>query len=205
MQKVIILFYKGLRKTKHILLSPIHKLCTNFIFYCNGVKASEFKTQGIPYVVVARGGKCTIGKNFSMNNSIYSNPIGRIQKCIIVVDRGAEIVIGDNVKMSFTAINSQVRIIIKDNVMIGGGTCIYDSDFHPLNVKDRLEENNKNIQKAPVIVEKNVFIGTNSTILKGVTIGAGSIVGACSVVTKSIPPGEIWAGNPARFLKKINE
>ena len=54
-----------------------------------------------------------------------------------------------------------------------------------------------------MIIEDNVFIGAHSTILKGVTIGQNSIIGACSVVTKNIPPNEIWAGNPAKFIKKL--
>lgn len=56
---------------------------------------------------------------------------------------------------------------------------------------------------APVIIEDNAFIGARSIILKGVTIGANSIIGAGSVVTKSIPANEIWAGNPAKFIRKI--
>jgi acetyltransferase-like isoleucine patch superfamily enzyme len=60
-----------------------------------------------------------------------------------------------------------------------------------------------NAQSAPVKIEDNVFIGAHSTILKGVTIGENSIVGACSVVVKSIPANEIWAGNPAKLIRKV--
>lgn len=56
---------------------------------------------------------------------------------------------------------------------------------------------------APVVIGDNVFIGAKCIILKGVTIGENSIVGAGSVVTKSIPANEIWAGNPAKFIRKI--
>jgi acetyltransferase-like isoleucine patch superfamily enzyme len=75
-----------------------------------------------------------------------------------------------------------------------------------LNPKFRADKLNdkKSAIKKPVIIEDNVFIGAHSTILKGVTIGQNSIIGACSVVTKNIPQNEIWAGNPARFLKSIN-
>jgi len=107
------------------------------------------------------------------------------------------------VGMSFVAINCQHNITIGNHVMIGGGTCIYDTDFHPLSVAERNANENGSTQKAAVVIGNNVFIGANSTVLKGVQIGDGAVIGACSVVTKSIPPGEIWAGNPARFIKKM--
>jgi acetyltransferase-like isoleucine patch superfamily enzyme len=62
----------------------------------------------------------------------------------------------------------------------------------------------KHAVKLKVIIEDNVFIGAHSTILKGVTIGKNSVIGACSVVTKNIPPNEIWAGNPAKFIKFLD-
>ena len=54
-------------------------------------------------------------------------------------------------------------------------------------------------------IEDGASLGSSVTVLAGVTIGAGAIVGAGSVVTKSVGPGEIWAGNPARFMRKVDE
>ena len=59
------------------------------------------------------------------------------------------------------------------------------------------------IRTKPVHIGENVFIGGHCVILKGVTIGDGAVIGAGSVVTKSIPAGEIWAGNPAKFIRKV--
>jgi acetyltransferase-like isoleucine patch superfamily enzyme len=53
-----------------------------------------------------------------------------------------------------------------------------------------------------VIIEDNVFFGMNTIICNNVTIGEGSIVGAGSVVTKNIPPYQVWAGNPAKYIKE---
>lgn len=52
-------------------------------------------------------------------------------------------------------------------------------------------------------IKDNAFIGAHSIILKGVTIGEKSIIGAGSVVARDVPDGEIWAGNPAKFIKNI--
>jgi acetyltransferase-like isoleucine patch superfamily enzyme len=57
------------------------------------------------------------------------------------------------------------------------------------------------IEAAPISIEDDVWIGANVIILKGITVGRGSVIGAGSVVTRSIPPGQIWVGNPARFVR----
>lgn len=65
-------------------------------------------------------------------------------------------------------------------------------------------DNNKyrHYSRGKIIIKRKAYIGTNTVICKPVTIGEGAIVGASSVVTKDIPPFEIWAGNPARFIRK---
>ena len=80
---------------------------------------------------------------------------------------------------------------------------MYTSDFHSLDSNIRAsKEDIKHRKSSPVVIEDNAFIGARCIILKGVTIGKNAIVGAGSVVTKSIPANEIWAGNPARPIRK---
>jgi acetyltransferase-like isoleucine patch superfamily enzyme len=205
-QKLFSLLYKAIRKVLNSFLGALNYIFCNIIFYCQNVRFKNFTTHGIPYVMVAIGGKCSIGKNFKMNNGIGGNPIGRPQKCTFFVDKNANLTIGDNVGMSQTAIICHHKISIGNNVKIGGGVCIYDTDFHSLDPSQRNDpqQDFKNKINKPVVIEDNVFIGAHSTILKGVTIANNSIIGACSVVTKNVPPNEIWAGNPARFIKKLN-
>ena len=145
-----------------------------------------------------------IGNNFRMNNNQLNNPIGYFKRCTFVVHPNAEIRIGNNVGISQSAIVSHCSVVIGDNVDIGGGCVIYTSDFHSLDWRIRsTKEDQMNKKNAPVVIKDNVFIGAQSIILKGVIIGENSIVGAGSVVAKSIPANQIWAGNPARFIRNI--
>lgn len=205
MQKQLTLVFKIYRAASFKLREFYSKRITACKLYLNNVQYSSFTSKGIPYVSVARGGKCEIGGNFKMNNGLQGNPIGRPQPCTFVVDNGARLLIGNNVGMSSTAIVAHRSVVIGDNVKIGGGTCIYDTDFHSLHAEERAnkEQDRSNKKSAEVVIHPNVFIGAHSTILKGVTIGENSIIGACSVVSKSIPANEIWAGNPAKFIKTI--
>jgi acetyltransferase-like isoleucine patch superfamily enzyme len=158
-------------------------------------------------MAISLKGKMSIGSQFEMNNGLYNNMIGRQQPCFFIVEKKGILTIGDNVGISATAIVCSNSVVIEDNVRIGGGTVIYDTDFHSLNYKERIAkpEIRINIKTVPVIIKRNAFIGSNCTILKGVTIGENSIVGASSVVSKNIPNNEIWGGNPARFIKKLEK
>jgi acetyltransferase-like isoleucine patch superfamily enzyme len=182
--------------------------CTNkvkLLFYFNGIKYNSIKSYGIPIVDISKNAKCMIGNNFFMNNGHKFNPIGRNSPCYIIAYYNGNLKIGNNVSMSSCAINCHNAITIEDNVKIGGGVCIYDTDFHSLNSLHRMNSklDHENTKTAEVTIKRNAFIGAHSIILKGVTIGENSVIGAGSVVTKSIPSNEIWAGNPAKFIKEI--
>jgi acetyltransferase-like isoleucine patch superfamily enzyme len=204
MQKIIVLCFKLFRRVSHVLIKPFDHLFTCIVLFSSGVKFSSFTSCGIPSIDVALGGKCTMGPKLKMNNRLYANPIGRFQKCLIVVAKNGNLTIGENVGLSFATIVCHKRIDIGNHVVIGGNVMIYDTNFHSLNPLHRLNKkiDQENTSSKSVHIGKNVFIGAYSTILKGVTIGENSIVGACSVVTKPIPPNEVWAGNPAIFIKR---
>lgn len=195
--------YKTLRKVGSILSGGVNKSITYLHLKGNAVEFSTFRTSGVPYVMVARGGRCRIGRNFAMNNGVKGNPIGCYERCTLFVDRGATLTIGDNVGMSQAALVAMADITIGNDVKIGGGVQVFTSDFHSLDSKIRASaEDMKHRKNAPVRIGDGAFIGARSIILKGVEIGENSIIGAGSVVTKSVPANEIWAGNPARFIRK---
>lgn len=176
-----------------------------FLFKINKIYFAQGITfKGIPIVSIQ--GKVKIGTDFKVNSSVDANPIGRNQKNMIIVRKNAELTIGNNTGMSGTTIVCQKQITIGDNVKFGGNVCLYDTDFHSLDANHRLDSvlDRENTVRKNIYIGDNVFIGAHSTILKGVTIGENSIVGACSVVTKNIPSNQIWAGNPAQYIRSIN-
>lgn len=143
-----------------------------------------------------------IGDNVKINSG-FINPVGNeVCTSFSTVDN-ARINIGNNVGMSNATLYARAGINIEDDVIIGGGCRIYDTDFHPIPYEYRVKNLKQEIVSKVVTVKKGAFIGAHTVILKGVEIGEKSVIGAGSVVTKSIPAGEIWAGNPARFIRKI--
>lgn len=164
---------------------------------------SNLHTYGLIFI---RGtGKISIGNDVTINSCLETNPIGGSTKAILYAKKNGFIKIGNHVGISNTAIVSLSKIIIEDDVLIGGNCKIYDNDFHSLEYGVRMLPGDVGVKTKPIHIKCGAFIGGHSIILKGVTIGEHSIVGAGSVVTKSIPDNEIWAGNPARFVKKIGE
>lgn len=206
MQEAFSWAYKGVRKCLYILSNLSNMIFCKILFYGQNVQYESFRTTGLPYVSIAFGGKCKIGKNLIMNNKLSANPIGCMQPCVFFVDKDAELIIGDNVGISQASLVCHQSISIGNYVKIGGGVCIYDTDFHSLDAEIRKDPylDTKNKVKSPVVIKDNAFIGAHSTILKGVTVGRNSVVGACSVVTKDVPDNEIWAGNPAKRIKAIS-
>ncbi|MBQ7459246.1 MAG: N-acetyltransferase [Bacteroidales bacterium] len=87
-------------------------------------------------------------------------------------------------------------IELEDNVMIGANVTFTNDKFP--------RSGNRNWTMLRTHICKGATVGAGSTLLPGITIGEGAMVGAGSVVTKDVPAGELWTGNPAKFVKKIN-
>ena len=164
------------------------------------------------YIYVHDHATVTIGKNFKFSSGAGHNPISRNIKGCIHVPENAQLHIGDNVGISSASIRVKEKITIGNNVLIGSDCILLDTDSH--NLDYRIRRSKEKIKKqsldtytaatAPITIEDDVLIGTRCIILKGVTIGARSVIGSGSVVTKNIPADCIAAGNPCKILKKIN-
>ena len=158
-----------------------------------------FKVKG--FLVLRPIGRIVIGNNVRIN----SGPLhvgGSDRRTAFRVGRCGTFTMKDGAGMSNSSINCFNEITICEGAMIGGGCELMDTDFHQIGTKDR-SENKGMIPSAPIIIGKNAFVGGMSIIRRGVTVGEGSIIGMGSLVTKSVPPYEIWGGVPAKLLKKL--
>lgn len=175
---------------------------------------ASWRIKGRPYIIKRKwydrlfrglkGGQIIIGEKFACNNSLTSNTIGLIQPCIFdIVEENSQIIIGNNVGISGSTINATKSVIIEDNVLIGSGCIITDTDSHPIAYADRITDDMSKTHRAPILIKEGAFIGARSIILKGVTIGTHSVIGAGSVVSKDVPDKCIVAGNPAKIIKYL--
>lgn len=145
--------------------------------------------------------------SFIFGNNLIINTIGVdiFTNSHIVVCQNAILSIGSNSGITSTAIYCAEKIEIGNYVNIGAGCLVMDTNFHSTNWEIRMDREKDiiNAKTAPVKIDDFVFIGARSIICKGVHIGEKSLVAAGSVVVKDIPAGELWEGNPAKFIKKI--
>lgn len=150
-----------------------------------------------------RPGLITIGKHCEIEGKLISMADGRIE-------------IGDYSYLSRSSVIGSVEsIIIGRYAVISNHVHIYDNNNHPTDPETRKKMSIEGYHTpawrweysahAPIVIEDNVWIGEYSAILKGVTIGEGSIIASHSVVTRDIPPYTIAAGNPARIVKRLEK
>ncbi|MBO4640656.1 MAG: N-acetyltransferase [Treponema sp.] len=105
-----------------------------------------------------------------------------------------KVTVGNNVTVK-SGVQLWDGITVEDNVFIGPNAT-FTNDLFP-------RSKNTNWKLKKTIIKKGASIGANATILCGITIGENAMIGAGSVVTKEVPSGELWVGNPAKFVRKI--
>jgi acetyltransferase-like isoleucine patch superfamily enzyme len=158
---------------------------------------------GWPIIAIHKGSSIRIGKNAMLISSPFFSEPGVAHPVILrTLSPQAKIVIGENVGMSGGGICAAQEVRIGNNVMLGANAFVSDTDFHPVNPTER-RFSTTGTKSEPVVIEDNVFIGMNSLVLKGVTIGANTVVAAGSIVVRSIPANCICGGVPARIIGEV--
>jgi len=124
-------------------------------------------------------------------------------------------IIGDYCYFTNAVLLCELEVRVGNYVVIGWNTTIADTDFHPIAPAERIADAiacsplgqgrpRPKVAKLPVVIEDDVWIGPNATILKGVRIGAGAWIEAGSLVTRDVPPRARMLGNPAQVIGEMS-
>ncbi len=197
--------FRIFRKLSILYLEKISSVYNKCLFQSYVTTEGNLSIIGRFHIYVSRTAKMKVGKNFKLVSTHLINPLCS-RPSIINIGDGAIVNIGNYVGMSSPIIWIRKSLTIGNHVNCGGAVMIMDTDAHSLNYLDRRvgEKDMKNRVDRGIVIDDDVLIGMNAIILKGVHIGARSIIGAGSVVTKDIPCDCIAAGNPARVIKQLN-
>lgn len=181
-----------------LLIAPLH-------FQLNGVRVGKgLRVSGLPILRLAEGTQLNIGEHVLLLSRPSDNPLRNVAPCSFsLIQRGAVIELGDHSSFSGTVMCAATRITIGKHVMIGANCTLSDTDFHPLLPEQRRIHRTRGAAARPIIIEDDVFIGTQAIILKGTHLGAGCVVGAGAVVSGTFPPRSVIVGSPAVVVKQL--
>lgn len=174
------------------LLPGLIQFLRKSLFRCLGARIGPGTI--LPRCLMPWPHQVQIGKDCTLEPDIYFKFDGYWQP-------GPSVIIGNHVFIGRgVEFNVQGKIEIGDDSGIGSGCVLADHNHATASVADRMR--NQPVEIEAIWIGRDVIVGVNSVILKGVHLGDGAVVGAGSVVTRSIPANEIWGGNPARKIKE---
>ncbi|MDC2674342.1 acyltransferase [Bacteroides ovatus] len=183
-------------------------------FWLNDIEfGTGMKVHNVIYLSKHPEAKVAIGQNFIMTSGEAFNPLCRNIRASICLERPTSVLeIGDDTGLSSPCIWVKEHITIGSRVKVGGDCIIMDSDAHNLDYRiraskeliDKISKDALTAKTSPIVIEDDVLIGMRCIILKGVTVGARSVIGSGSIVTKSIPSDCIAAGNPCKVIRLLN-
>jgi carbonic anhydrase/acetyltransferase-like protein (isoleucine patch superfamily) len=182
---------------KLILLNLYWRITRTYLRLRGAEVGHNVRCNGFPYVKVRKGGRLVIEDDVMINAAPWSNAHVTSGSLNIFVAAGASLYLRRGAGVSGTRLVAMKEIDIGQGTFIGGGCLICDSDMHeiPLGAHG-------GAKVFPIRIGKRAFVGAQSIILKGVSIGDGAVVGAGSTVSGIVPDRALAAGNPAKILKK---
>ena len=153
-----------------------------------------------PNLTLAKGVKLKGPLKISGSVKVKIDSDTRIRKRLKIFGSG-EVTVGKNVSLNGCLIGCQRSVSIADDCLISNCYLI-DTDYHNLEPHLRHAPPGPKVT-APIVIERNVWIGANATVMKGVRVGENSVIGLGSVVRKSIPPNVVVIGNPQQIVKSL--
>ena len=149
-----------------------------------------------------------LGDNVRLSKfiNLYGCEIGDNTKIGAFVEVQKNAKIGRNCKVSSHTFICE-GVTVGDDCFIGHGVMFINDNYPRATRPDSSLETEEDWagRFVKINVEKNVSIGSNASIVGNVTIGDGALIGAGSVVTKDVPPRQVWAGNPAKYLREVED
>ena len=198
--------YSTLRKFFRKLLSLWSVFITPMKLRALGLNIDNGVTFfGMPEVSLSQGSEIHIAESVVMCSVSSMTALGVSRPCVLRTLRsGARIKVGEGSGLSGATICAAISVEIGVDCLIGADVMIVDTDFHAISPLRRRHNNDSNdIGAQGVFIADNVFIGARAIILKGVKVGANSVIAAGSVVTRDIPSNTIAGGNPARIIRSV--
>jgi acetyltransferase-like isoleucine patch superfamily enzyme len=201
----IISFHFG----KYFLRVPL--LVKKYIDYCylksKGVETNygDVELYGFPIIQKHKGSRIILKKGCTLVSKSKYNIAGINHPVILATLTSTAIIEIGKSGISGASICSAKSIIIKDFCGIGANSNIYDTDFHSIDHHIRRNQNSiTDCKSSEIYIDSDVWLGSNVTILKGVSIGKAAVIGAGSIVTKNVEAFSLYAGNPAKKVKKLS-
>lgn len=198
-----------MKKTLKNIISILKAPLIFFYLRYKGVdtKYGYVNLVGLPIIKKHPNSKIIIHNYVTIISNTKYNVAGINHRAIIsTVADGAIIELKEGSGISGSSLVCAKEIILGEHSGLGVNSNIYDTDFHAIDPIKRMNQrslSDLSIMSSPVKIGNHVWVAANCLILKGVVIGDNAVIGAGSVVTKSIPANTIWAGNPAKKIKSI--
>lgn len=170
----------------------------------------SLEVLGFPVILKHPRSEITLGNRVRLHSDVDAYALAMYSRVKLHTrTKQSRIIIEDDVILNGTAVIARTKTIrIGRGTMIAANCVIADSDWHhvwPSHNRSNGPGVENDIREGDVNIGENVWIGMNTIILCGVTIGKNSVIGAGSIVTRRIPPNVVASGIPAKVIKKIKE